>query len=365
MLTAEQQYFELLRAALWGASVTIDGKVDWDTVMKIAKHHCNNVLLSDLALRMTDDNKPSQEMSASMQADMRTNLFNQMQLKKIMVSAVQLLREHNIEPVLLKGFGLAMLYPNPSLRQFGDIDLFVGLDDFHESYNLLCSLPGGYHWGLVKDVGRHYNIEFGKYPIEVHRLSADMTDPKEQALYGAIERDGLVEYRRLTDFDGFDLPVPSKEFMVFFTFLHAWHHFLTSGVGWRQLTDVAMALHAYADQLDKEKLSRWLNSMHLMKPWQTFGYLLVNYVGLPDTEMPLYDASLRCKAQRLYKLIMKEGNFKRKSSFKKKKPRHHFWRKVHSFIGVFVDFFRRAQVFPVAAFREMIASLRFAFGKMK
>ena len=61
---------------------------------------------------------------------MRNNLLNQLRLKQILASAVSLLRQHGIEPVLLKGFGLAMLYPNPNLRQFGDIDLFVGLDNF-------------------------------------------------------------------------------------------------------------------------------------------------------------------------------------------------------------------------------------------
>lgn len=365
MSTTESQYFALLRAALWGTPVDIDGTIDWKAVMKIAKHHGNNGLVSDVAVRMTGDNKPAPEMLAKMQTALRNGLLHQMRQRQILVSAVQLLREHNIEPVLLKGFGLALLYPNPSLRQFGDVDLFIGLANFHESCALLRTLPGAYYWCEEADVGRHYNIDFGQYPLEVHRVSADVIDPEEHKIYDLIEQDGLFENTQSVDLDGFEMTIPSKEFQVFFTFFHAWHHFMTSGVGLRQVSDVAMALHAYHGQLDQDKLRQWLSSMHLMKPWQVFGYLMVNTLGLPEAEMSFYDARSKRQARRLYRRIMKTGNFKRNSSFKRNKPKHRILHKLHAFIGVFVDFFYRAQVFPSAAFREMRTSLKYALSKSR
>ena len=361
MTTAEKQYFSLLRVALWSTPADITEPIDWDAVMRIAEHHGNNVLLSDVALRLEKGQSP--QWAVRMQSEMRANLFIQMQLKRILVSAVKLLREHHIEPVLLKGFGLASLYPNPSLRQFGDIDLFVGLDDFHPACAVLRTMPGGYTWGEEEDVGRHFNIEFGQYPMEVHRLSADVEDPKERQMYAAIEREGLVEAPQQLDFEGFPLTIPSKDFVVFFTFFHAWHHFMTTGVGWRQLSDVAMALHAYHDQLDLDKLRRWLVSMRLMQPWQAFGWLMVAHLGLPEAEMPFYDPSCRRTAQKLYGRIMLEGNFRRPNRFKYAKPKGRIARKVHSFIGIFVDFFQLASVFPKQAFREMTIQLKTGFSK--
>ena len=280
MSTAEKQYFSLLRVALWGTPADTMQVIDWEAVMRIAEHHGNNVLLSDLAFCLDEVNRPSPQLAARMQTEMRGNLFNQMQLKRILVSAVKLLREHHIEPVLLKGFGLASLYPNPGLRQFGDIDLFVGLDNFHPACAVLRTMQGGYTWGEEKDVGVHFNIEFGQYPMEVHRISADVEDSKQRQVYDVIEREGLVEAPQQMSLEGFPLTIPSKNFVVFFTFFHAWHHFLTTGVGWRQLSDVAMALHAYHKQLDLDKLRQWIVSMHLMRPWQAFGWLMVAYLGL-------------------------------------------------------------------------------------
>ena len=363
MSTVEQQYFALLRAALWDTSVSVDGVIDWETVMQMARFHSNNVLIADVASRMTDDNMPSPLMLAQMQSVMRNNMFHLLQLRQILGSAVKILREHGIEPVVLKGFGLASLYPNPALRQIGDTDLFVGIDNFHEACTLLRTLPGSYNWGEEIDVGKHYNIEFGNIPLEIHRVSADVEDAKLYPLYAAMEQEGLIDHPQRIEYEGLELSIPSKEFVVFFTFYHAWNHYLETGVGWRQLSDVTMALHSYHGQLDLEKLRNWINTMRVMKPWQTFGYLLVKHLGLPEAEMPFYDALCRKRAQKLYCQIMKEGNFKRSRSFKHKKTQRRFWHKTYAFISVFKDFFHHVSVFPAQAFHEMNNKIRMSFRK--
>lgn len=365
MTNTETQYFALLRSALWGVPVVIDEPIDWDAILQLGDYHANAVLICGTASQMTSDNKPSPEMLAKMQMSMRANLLSRLQLKQVLAPAVRLLREHDIEPVLLKGFGLARLYPNPNLRQFGDIDLFVGLEKFHEACALLRTLPGGCHWCEEVDSGRHYNIDFGKYPMEIHRVSADVIDPKENTIYAAIERDGLYDNAERVDFEGLSFSVPSKEFMVFFTFFHAWHHFTTSGVGWRQISDVAMALHVYqsSSELDFDKLRQWLTAMHLMKPWQAFGYLMVECLGLPQAEMPYYEAGCRRTAHRLYRRIMDEGNFNRKRNFKNDRPKKRWKQKIHALICIFIDFFHLFRVFPASAYRELHVSLRYAFTK--
>ena len=350
----EAQYFALLRAALWGTPVAIDSPIDWDGVMQLARHHANNVLIGGVALQLPAEQRPTAEMCRQLQGEMRANLVKYLNLKQVLLTAVQALRQHDIEPTLLKGFGLALLYPNPNLRQFGDIDLYVGLKDFHQACEVLRSLPGGYNWGGEVDSGHHYNIEFGQFPMEIHRVSADVSDADEASAYAAIEQEGLVERPQRIDFEGFEISIPSKEFAVFFTFFHAWHHFVTSGVGWRQLSDVALTLHTYHGQLDLDKLSQWLKAMHLMQPWQTFGFLMVERLGLPKEEMPFYDISCSCRAKKLYRRIMETGNFRRKSRYKRNKPKKAgLGRKLHSFFGIFVDFCYLAKVFPAAAFREM------------
>ena len=238
------------------------------------------------------------------------------------------------------------------------------LDNFHQACEAVRKgLPNAYNWGGEVDSGKHYNLEFGNYALEVHRISADVIDPKENAAYAAIELEGLKQHAQKVDFEGFPLTIPSKEFMVFFTFYHAWHHFLTTGVGWKQIADVAITLHAYRGQLDHDTLRRYFTDMHVLKPWQAFGYLMVHYLGLPEEEMPFYNPSVASTAQRLYARIMEEGNFKRDRSFKRRRPKRRLGQKMHAFVGIFVDFFHLAKVFPASAWREMRNSLGHAFAK--
>lgn len=363
MSTAELQYFALMRAALWRQPVVLEGEPDWRGIVRIARHQATEALIADVASRLPEGSLPPVEILGEMKTLMRNNLISQLEMKQILGKAIAALRKRDIEPVVLKGFGLAALYPNPNLRQFGDIDLYVGLSRFHEACAILRSLPGCYNWGEEKDVGHQYNIEFGRHPMEVHRVSADVIDSKQAKIYANIECDGLKDHVRHAEFEGVELILPSKEFMVFFTFFHAWHHFTTSGVGWRQLSDMAITLHAYQGQLDLEKLRTWLSSMHLMDSWQVFGSLIVKYIGLPETEMPFFRTGNQRREQRVFNLIMEEGNFRRSNRFKQRNPKRRLAQKPHLFLCIFADFFQMVQVFPNHALHELSIAIKTGFWK--
>ena len=364
MTSTEVQYFALLQAAIWDRPMAYEGAIDWPKVMQLSEHHATATLLCDVASRMNDGRQPDAEMLGKMKNLMRANLFFHMRLKQTMLQAVDMLREHDIEPVLLKGFSLSQLYPNPVLRQFGDIDLFVGLERFHEACAVLRAMPGSYNWGVILDSGRHFNIEFGEYSIEIHRVSSEVLEAEENAVYMEIERQGLVINAEEVELEGARLRIPSKNFMAFFTFYHAWHHFLTTGVGWRQLCDIAMVLHAYHGQLNEDQFRHDLEAMHLMKPWQVFGNLLVQHLGLPQAEMPFYTSKLHRTPRKLYDYIMREGNFGRAETFKMKRPKGYLLRKIHAFACICIDFFRMFRVFPEVAFKELRTSMKQGFTKV-
>lgn len=364
MTNVEKQYFALLQSAIWNRPVAINGAIDWPSVMRLAEHHATVTLLCDVASKLPADQQPDTQMLVWMKNQMRANLFFHMHLKQTLLQSVKMLRDKGIDPVLLKGFSLAQYYPNPNLRQFGDIDLFVGLEKFHEACGVLRSLPGSYNWGVILDSGRHFNIEFGDYSIEIHRVSSEIIDEKKNAIYLEMERQGLFVHSREVELEGGRFRIPSMEFMVFFTFFHAWDHFLTTGVGWRQLCDVAVTLHAYYGQLDTEQLRHDLKTLRLMRPWQTFGYLIVHQLGLPEAEMPFYEAKMRRKASLLYDRVMEEGNFQRKRSFKDRKPKRYVFRKIHTVSCIFLDFWHTFWIFPGIALNELRTNLLHGFARV-
>ena len=87
----------------------------------------------------------------------------------------------------------------------------------------------------------------------------------------------------------------------------------TEGVGFRQISDWVMLLHACHDQVDVEVLGMKLKEFHMEKIWQEFGRLAVNFLGLPVKELPLAPADIAPtrKTYLLLNHIFISGNFGR------------------------------------------------------
>src|SRR5258706_1029919 len=51
----------------------------------------------------------------------------------------RLMRVAGVEPILLKGWGIARMYPQPALRPYGDFDLFVRPRDFRAAQSVIDS----------------------------------------------------------------------------------------------------------------------------------------------------------------------------------------------------------------------------------
>src|ERR1700730_6111465 len=53
----------------------------------------------------------------------------------------QLLRSADVEPILIKGWGVAQYYPERGLRPYGDIDVCVRADQYRTAASALAGLP--------------------------------------------------------------------------------------------------------------------------------------------------------------------------------------------------------------------------------
>ena len=103
--------------------------------------------------------------------------------------------------------------------------------------------------------------------------------------------------------------VPPAQFNIFYVFYHAFHHFMTSGLGLRQLCDLAILLHAYHDRIDVRELESILKEYKLDKEWRLFTGLLTDALGLPEGEAPLHDSSQVPLSGKLLDTIFNDGNF--------------------------------------------------------
>ena len=116
----------------------------------------------------------------------------------------------------------------------------------------------------------------------------------------------------------------------------------------RQLCDWTLFVGHYADQLDRDELSRLLERFGLMDAWRVFGCLVVRYLGLSPEKMPLYDAGEEVRAEQVLSIILREGNFGRygRGELAGKKDDSFSQKKSKSFRLFFLRMKQRRHIFP-------------------
>ena len=151
--------------------------------------------------------------------------------------------ELGLRSCVLKGQGVARLYPNPLRRQCGDIDLWVEgkRDDIYKTLKA--------RWKVGDTVIHHADVDiFKDTPTEIHFVPSFAYSP---FLYRRYKR----FFKRWADrqFANYDKTVgfayPTPEFNAVYSLMHIFHHVLHEGIGLRQLLDYYYILNS----LDKEQ----------------------------------------------------------------------------------------------------------------
>lgn len=307
-------YIALLRAALWGGNelksermkeLTNEGVND---IIRLAAFQGTGPLVYDQLLKMKNVDIPA-EMRMQMKQQCMQAMMLQQSMCGILSRAWSALEQEEIHPVLLKGFAIAQHYPQPYLRQWGDIDMYVGKKQYHRACKVLRNaLPEAKHPKEEFEFLKHYNFVFYNTVLEMHRISMDFHHPSDRRYYERLEEMFLEEEVSLYDIEGLTVSTPEETFNLFFIFLHAWHHFMETGMNMKQLCDIAILLHAKNEAINKEQMHAMLCKLHLIEVWQLVMYIMVRYLGVPQEECPFYTEKCRKRAELLFERIMKEGS---------------------------------------------------------
>ena len=198
------------------------------------------------------------------------------------------LTKAGIQPVLLKGAGLAALYASPEQRPWGDIDLFVGKKQYHPACAAMRdTFPTALKFDEELDHYKHYNLIADGISIEVHRVSMGLQHPIDERRYARFEAYAM-SHPLPVSLSSLTVMVPEPTFNALFVMMHSWEHMLTKGSNVRQLCDLALLLHHYADKIDRLRLRHYLRALHMMDVWRLFMYVLVRDLGLPEQEAPFF-----------------------------------------------------------------------------
>lgn len=288
-----------VRKALWGAADGTLAQPDEATMAALVRL-CTEQATGPLVFpTMLSECAVPQRLQTQMKAVCAQTMQQQVKLRHTLTIAWQALTAAGISPVLMKGAGLAALYRDASLRAWSDIDLFVGKTQYHPACAVLReTFPAALTFDEELDHYKHYNLIADGVSIEVHRVTAALPHPTDDRRYARMEAYGTANGERMT-VNELEVTVFEPTFNALFVFLHAWEHMLSAGACVRQLCDLALVLHQYAERIDRARLKRYLERLHLTDIWCVYMCALVEYIGLDAQEAPFYSEAYAARAERL------------------------------------------------------------------
>ncbi len=284
--------------------------IDWKAVLALAQQHAVVGTIINSVQFLPDSLRPSASTSAKMNKFALGLIQTNMVLDRTAARLVAFLEQRGIRGVLLKGQGVARYYPMPQIRQTGDIDFYVGREQYRRAVEV-CREQLASNKAECEEMEVHFSFDMGGVEIELHRLAAKIYSPvrNRRFRHWVVEELEHSGARRSLQLGDTEVVLPSYEFDALFVFYHAWHHYLTGGIGLRQLCDWAMIFHSHSADIDREQLTANLRRFGLTNGWKLFACIAVGYLGVPADRMPLYDPSFVRKSEIVLAEILAGGNF--------------------------------------------------------
>jgi len=314
----QEQFFELIRAGLFPdkeARILEHGSsVDWCGIYCLAEEQVVIGLIAAGIDNLPSSGRPSKEVALqfagqTIQLEQRNKAMN-----VFVAKLIEKFRKEDVYTLLVKGQGIAQCYERPLWRACGDIDLLLSPDNFEKASSVLDNYSRETSRETSKDIERkHREYHIDGWTVELHgtmhtNLSRGIDKwidkVQEDVFYGGNVRSWLNDNTLVF------LPSPDND--VIFVFTHILQHLFLEGIGLRQICDWCRLLYTFREKLNLRVLEDRISRMGLLTEWKVFASLAVQYLGMPETAMPMFGSNVhefKLEAARLMDFVLKVGNF--------------------------------------------------------
>lgn len=285
-LTAtETQFLHIAKVAVSGGEIPAEN-VDWSAVFALAGQQKLTPLLFEAARKA-----PPAAENAALFAAVKQQVIGQVLHQTLRAAEFAALygdlRAAGLHPVVVKGQLCSRLYPLQDHRISADDDLYIPEAEFPACHARLLAN------GLTTDTPADelaaadevsYTKEGSPLYIELHRHLFDSSENAHDDLNRFFADLHPVEI------DGF-LAMPPHEHLLYLI-LHAYKHFVRSGIGLRQFCDIGLWARAYHAEIDWQRLHEQCESVHAATFAAAAFRIARDYLGI-DFDLPApWDGSI-------------------------------------------------------------------------
>lgn len=280
-----EEFFSLLRFSLGidaeGVSRVLTAE-EWQWLHTQAKRQCLLGVLYKGIEKLPAEHRPPRDLLLRWSFEANNIAAMNTRMNETAAKLTKMFADRGARTVILKGQANARLYPDPSSRQAGDIDILVQ-GGRKRVIPLLkeMDLTEGLENTDFSDIHAHLKSElFGGVTVEVHYDATYNNSPFSTSrmlkyLDGELAKPGAVKTIQTgaapapgDATEGFN--VPPATFALVMQLSHLMRHFYSEGVGLRQLVDYYLLLKN-STEADRAQVSAQLKNCGL---WQMAGAVM-------------------------------------------------------------------------------------------
>lgn len=255
-----------------------DEEVDWEEMYEFAKKQTIIGVLFAGIEKLPKAQRPEKKLLMKWYAQTERIKQKNKELNEVVIWVTRKFLKDGFPNCVLKGQGNGLMYPNPSLRTPGDIDLWPLADrgviykyvkkDYPKTEMLYHHLDYPKVNGIVTEVhfspmflnNPFYNWRFQRWVKEVGKIQCDNHVMLPQ---GVISK-------------------PTDEFNVIYQLAHIRHHFFDEGIGLRQMMDYYYLLKNESLVTKRVELQQLMNRFGLLHFAKAVMYVMKEMLGLDE-----------------------------------------------------------------------------------
>lgn len=254
--------------------------LDWEDLYQFSrKHFITGVLYSGME-KLSKEKRPSMTIKGNWYS--RKDVIREINrtMNKNAITIYNQFKKDGLRGCVLKGQGVAMLYPDPYTRNPGDIDIWVdgSREKIVEYVNSIC--PGQQQryihidFPLLKDVNTevHYTPSYMYAPWANRKLQKWLKEQANEQFTHMAMLPGCSD----------EICIPTLSFNRIFMLSHMYRHLFSEGIGLRQLMDYYFLLKRGFSEVEREKDVATIKHLGMYKFATAVMYVLQKVFGLQD-----------------------------------------------------------------------------------
>lgn len=315
-------FIELLQVALGTRDKLsrVPSAREWESIYEEAEKQAIVGVLLDGLERLPEEQLPPLELKLQWIGMVQIIEQRNREVDEAVVALCKEMEAEEIRMLVFKGQTLAVLYPNASLRQSGDIDYYIWKEDWQISIERLEQsakdgvITNYIDYSTEKDVQYEYN----DVAYEMHKMMVSLASPKHRRYWEQVVMPEILAHPWTLKINSHNVPTLAPTYNILYVFVHIFEHLILDGIGLRQFCDLFYLLKTYAlSDVEVGRLKKHLQGLGLTKAFTGICAILTDYLGMPENSVPMsITVGDHKKAPALMKNIISKGNFGHNEEYK-------------------------------------------------